>query len=118
VTGISERIEQVRCMEICNYATYDQEMIVFGVMGLGRSMDEVPMLLQPGILTMAWGGVVHQLAAGLGVQLDAVEEEYERVPAPRRSTSRTAGSSRAPSPGCASRCAACAAGGRCACSST
>lgn len=82
VTGISERIEQVRCMEICNYATYDQEMIVFDVMGLGRSMDDVPMLLQPGILTMAWGSVVHQLAAGLGVELDAVEESYERLPAP------------------------------------
>lgn len=82
VTGISERIEQVRCMEICNYATYDQEMIVFDVMGLGRSMDDVPMLLQPGILTMAWGSVVHQLAAGLGVELDGVEEVYERLPAP------------------------------------
>ena len=82
VTGISERIEQVRCMEICNYATYDQEMIVFDVMGLGRPMDSVPMLLQPGILTMAWGSVVHQLAAGLGVELDGVEESYERVPAP------------------------------------
>lgn len=82
LTGISERIEQVRCMEICNYATYDQGMIVFDVMGLGRSMDDVPMLLQPGILTMAWGSVVHQLAAGLGVELDSVEESYERVPAP------------------------------------
>lgn len=82
LTGISERIEQVRCMEICNYATYDQAMIVFDVMGLGRSMDDIPMLLQPGILTMAWGSVVQQLAAGLGVELDAVEEWYERVPAP------------------------------------
>ena len=82
VTGISERIEQVRCMEICNYATYDQGMIVFDVMGLGRSMDDVPMLLQPGILTMAWGSVVYQLAAGLDVELDAIEEFYERLPAP------------------------------------
>ena len=82
LTGISERIEQVRCMEICNYATYDQAMVVFDIMGLGRSMEDVPMLLQPGILTMAWGSVVHQIAAGLGVELDSVEEEYERVPAP------------------------------------
>ena len=82
VTGISERIEQVRCLEICNYATYDQPMIVFDVMGLGRPMDNIPMLLQPGILTMAWGSVVHQLAAGLDVELDAVEESYERLPAP------------------------------------
>ena len=82
LTGISERIEQVRCLEICNYATYDQPMILFDVMGLGRSMDTVPMLLQPGVLTMAWGSVVYQLAAGLDVELDAIEESYERLPAP------------------------------------
>jgi 4-hydroxy-tetrahydrodipicolinate reductase len=56
-------------------------MILFDVMGLGRSMDEVPMILQPGVLTMAWGSVVQQVAAGLDVELDAIEEWYERVPA-------------------------------------
>ncbi|MFP5220365.1 MAG: diacylglycerol kinase [Actinomycetes bacterium] len=84
LTGISERIEQLRCMEICNYATYDSAKIVFDIMGLGRPMDDVPMLLQPGVLTMAWGSVVRQLAAGLGVELDGVEEEYVRLPAPER----------------------------------
>lgn len=82
VTGISERIEQVRCVEVLNYATYDQAMIVFDVMGFGRPMDHVPMLLQPGILSLAWGSVVHQLAAGLGVEIDEVQESYERLPAP------------------------------------
>ncbi len=82
LTSISERIEQVRVSEVLNYATYDQGMIVFDVMGLGRPMDDVPMLLQPGVLTMAWGSVVHQLAAGLDVELDEVVEWYERLPAP------------------------------------
>ncbi|QKG20551.1 NAD(P)H-dependent amine dehydrogenase family protein [Actinomadura verrucosospora] len=82
VTGISERIDQVRCMEILNYATYDQGTILFDVMGFGRSLDETPMLLQPGVLTMAWGSVVRQLAAGLGVELDEVTEHYTRLPAP------------------------------------
>jgi hypothetical protein len=40
------------------------------------------MLLQPTVLTMAWGSVVRQLAAGLDVELDGVEEWYERLPAP------------------------------------
>ena len=40
------------------------------------------MILQPGVLTMAWGSVVRQLAAGLDVELDSVEEWYERLPAP------------------------------------
>ncbi|MEU6747878.1 dihydrodipicolinate reductase [Spirillospora sp. NPDC046719] len=82
VTGISERIDQVRCMEILNYATYDQGTILFDVMGFGRSLDETPMLLQPGVLTMAWGSVVRQLAAGLGVELDEVTEHHTRLPAP------------------------------------
>lgn len=82
VTGISERIDEVRCLEILNYATYDQAMVLFDIMGFGHPLDEVPFLLQPGVLTMAWGSVVYQLAAGLGVELDAVEEWYERVAAP------------------------------------
>jgi len=82
LTSISERIEQVRCMEILNYATYDQGMVLFDIMGFARPMDDVPLLLAPGVLTTAWGSVVHQIAAGLGTSLDAVEEWYERVPAP------------------------------------
>jgi hypothetical protein len=82
LTAISERIDEVRCMEVLNYNTYDQPMILFDVMGLGRSMDDVPMILQPGVLTMAWGSVVQQIAKGLDVELDEVEEWYERVAAP------------------------------------
>ncbi len=81
LTSISERIDQVRCSEVLNYNTYNQKMIVFDVMGFGKPMDNIPMLLEPGILTMAWGSVVHQIAAGLGVELDEVEEFYERLPA-------------------------------------
>ena len=82
LTSVCERIDEVRCFEILNYATYDQPMVLFDIMGFGRPMDNVPMLLQPTVLTMAWGSVVRQLAAGLGVELDAVEEEYVRLPAP------------------------------------
>jgi 4-hydroxy-tetrahydrodipicolinate reductase len=82
LTGISERIDEVRCLEILNYSTYDQATVLFDIMGFGRPLDEVPMLLQPGILTMAWGSVVRQLAAGLDVRLDGVEEWYTRLPAP------------------------------------
>ncbi|TDE25176.1 diacylglycerol kinase [Actinomadura sp. 6K520] len=82
VTGISERIDQVRCMEILNYATYDQGTVLFDIMGFGGSLDETPMLLQPGVLTMAWGSVVRQIAAGLGVELDEVAEWHTRLPAP------------------------------------
>jgi 4-hydroxy-tetrahydrodipicolinate reductase len=81
LTGISERIDQVRCMEILNYATYHQATVLFDIMGFGRPLTEVPLLLRPGVLTMAWGSVVRQLAAGLGVELESVQEWYERRPA-------------------------------------
>jgi hypothetical protein len=84
VTGISERIDEVRCLEILNYNTYDQGTVLFDIMGFGRALDDIPMLLQPGILTMAWGSVVRQIAAGLDVELDEVTEWYERLPAPEK----------------------------------
>lgn len=84
LTSISERIDEVRCMEVLDYSTYDQAMVLFDIMGFGRPLDDVPMLLTPGVLTMAWGSVVHQIAAGLGLRLDKVEEHHERLPAPER----------------------------------
>lgn len=82
VTSISERIEQVRCMEILNYATYNQAMVLFDIMGFGGSLDDTPLLLTPGVLTTAWGSVVQQIATGLGVTLAGIEEHVERLPAP------------------------------------
>ena len=84
ITSVCERIDEVRCVEVLNYSTYNQPMILFDVMGFGRSLDDVPMLLQPGVLTLAWGSVVRQLAAGLDVELDGIEEWYERLPAPEK----------------------------------
>lgn len=83
LTSVCERIEEVRCMEVLNYNTYDQGMVLFDIMGFGQPLDQVPFLLQPGILTTAWGSVVNQIAAGLDVELDEIVEWYEREPAPR-----------------------------------
>ncbi len=82
LTSISQRIDEVRCLEILDYATYDNELVMFEIMGFGRPLDAVPMLLLPGVLTMAWGSVVRQLAAGLGIELEGIEEWYVREPAP------------------------------------
>ena len=82
LTGICERVDEVRCVEISNYATYHQPAVLFDVMGFGRPLDEVPVLLRPGVLTMAWGGVVRQIADALDVELDEVGEWHQRYPAP------------------------------------
>lgn len=82
LTGTCARVEQVRCMEIADYATYDGAIVMFDVMGFGKPLDELPILLQPGVLSIAWGTAIRQLAAGLGVQVDDITESYEREPAP------------------------------------
>jgi 2,4-diaminopentanoate dehydrogenase len=82
LAGTCQSIEQIRCMEIVDYATYDSATVMFDVMGFGKPLDELPLLLQPGVLSLAWGSVVRQLAAGLGIELDEVSETYIREPAP------------------------------------
>jgi hypothetical protein len=82
LAGTCQSIEQVRCMEIVDYATYDSAVVMFDVMGFGKPIDEIPMLLQSGVLSLAWGSVIRQLAAGLGIELDGIEEMYVREPAP------------------------------------
>ena len=64
LTSVSQRIDQVRCLEILDYATYDNAKVLFDIMGFGRPLDDTPLLLQPGVLSLAWGSVVRQLAAG------------------------------------------------------
>jgi 4-hydroxy-tetrahydrodipicolinate reductase len=82
LAGTCQSIEQIRCMEIVDYATYDSATVMFDVMGFGRPLDDLPILLQPGVLSIAWGSVVRQLAAGLDIELDDVNETYVREPAP------------------------------------
>jgi 2,4-diaminopentanoate dehydrogenase len=82
LSGICERIEEVRCAEILNYDTYNQPMVLFDIMGFGRDLHDVPMLLSPGVFTMAWGSVVRQIADGLGIALTDITEWYEREAAP------------------------------------
>lgn len=77
-----QSIQQVRCMEIADYATYDGATVMFDVMGFGKPLDELPILLQPGVLSIAWGTAIRQLAAGLGLAIDDITETYEREPAP------------------------------------
>ena len=76
-----QSIEQVRCMEIADYATYDGSTVMFDVMGFGQTLDETPMLLNPGVLGMAWGTTIRQLAAGFGIEVDEIKDSCIRIPA-------------------------------------
>ncbi len=81
IASTCQRIEQVRCMEIADYATYDGATVMFDVMGFGWPLDETPMLLQPGVLGMAWGTAIRQLAAGFGIEVDEIKDSCTRIPA-------------------------------------
>ena len=69
LTSLSQRIDEVRCIEIADYSTYYQPFVNDEMFGFGKPMDEVPFLWQPRHPAMAWGSVVRIIAAGL--ELDA-----------------------------------------------
>ena len=82
VATTCQRVEQVRCLEIADYATYDGADVMHFVMGFGTPVGEVPMLFQPGVLTSAWGPALYGLADAFGVTLDEISESFEQEPAP------------------------------------
>ena len=69
-------------MEIADYATYDGTEVMFDVMGFGKPMGDLPILFMPGVLGIAWGTAIRQMAAGLGVEVDEITESFEQEPAP------------------------------------
>jgi hypothetical protein len=78
--GLCTRIESIHCQEIFDYSTYNQPHAVKVLCGFGGSMDEMPMMLLPSIPTMVWGGNLRLIARGLGLELDEITEEIERLP--------------------------------------
>ncbi|MCK0174151.1 MULTISPECIES: diacylglycerol kinase [Mycobacteriaceae] len=75
-------LEQVRCMEIADYATYDGAEVMFDVMGFGNEIGDLPILFQPGVLGIAWGTAIRQLAAGFGLEVTEIRDSVEQEPAP------------------------------------
>ncbi|MFC7676141.1 diacylglycerol kinase [Mycolicibacterium sp. GCM10028919] len=82
LAGTCQSIQQVRTMEIADYATYDGATVMFDVMGFGNQIGDLPILFQPGVLGIAWGTAIRQLAAGLGVEVDEIRDSVEQEPAP------------------------------------
>lgn len=82
LAGTCQNIEQIRTMEIADYASYDGATVMFDVMGFGNEIGDLPMLYQPGVLSIAWGTAIRQLAAGLGVEVEEIKDSVEQEPAP------------------------------------
>ena len=79
LTGVSRVIESVRVTEMFNYATYPDKDAVYEILGFGKPPEFSAFAAAPGMFTFGWGPVVHQLAAGLGVKIDNLDEIVERV---------------------------------------
>ncbi|OBH30922.1 dihydrodipicolinate reductase [Mycobacterium sp. E342] len=81
LTGVARTIDSVRVTEMFNYATYPDRAAVYEILGFGQPPEYQAFAAQPGMFTFGWGPVLHQLAAGLGVTIDDIEESNERIPA-------------------------------------
>ncbi len=78
-----QRVEQIRCYELADYATYDGAEVMFDLMGFGKPVTETPMLFLPGVLGFAWGTAIRMMATGLGITIDDIVEHWEAEPAPK-----------------------------------
>ncbi|MFL6081651.1 MAG: dihydrodipicolinate reductase [Mycobacterium sp.] len=81
LSGVARTIDSIRVTEMFNYATYPDGTAVYDILGFGKPPGEVPFAATPGVFTFGWGPVLHQLADGLGVRVDDIEETVERMPA-------------------------------------
>jgi hypothetical protein len=77
-----QRIEQVKCYELADYATYDGAEVMFDLMGFGKPITDTPLLFLPGVLGLAWGTAIRMIATGLGIEVDEIVEHWEAEPAP------------------------------------
>ncbi|MGH3645496.1 MAG: NAD(P)H-dependent amine dehydrogenase family protein [Mycobacterium sp.] len=80
LSGLSRNIDTVRVTEMFNYATYPDHGAVYEILGFGKPPEFAALAATPGVFTYGWGPVLHQLAAGLGVRIDDLAEDNERVP--------------------------------------
>jgi 4-hydroxy-tetrahydrodipicolinate reductase len=84
VTGLGQRIDQVRVTEIMDFSTYDHAEELLGGFGFGEPVEEIPPYYKPGSRTMAWReATLESLAESLGVTLDEVRVDVQRAPAVR-----------------------------------
>jgi hypothetical protein len=76
------RLDSIRVTECMDYSTYEDPGFTGVFFGYGRPLDYDAPLLKPGMLKGGWGCMVLMLADALGVSLDEIREEHERLPAP------------------------------------
>ncbi|MFJ8666500.1 dihydrodipicolinate reductase [Streptomyces sp. NPDC093600] len=92
VSGLGTTVDAIRCQEVFDYSTYEQEESVRYLVGMGQPMEYEPPMLAPSVPTLVWGGQIRLMARALGVELDGIGETLERRPLDAGVTTRTMGS--------------------------
>ncbi len=83
LSGVGAGITEIRTQEIFNYALYDAPDVVRDVIGFGRPMQELPLMLLDVSLEMVWAPMLRVQADLLGVALDDITVHVERRPLER-----------------------------------
>jgi len=73
----TDRIDEVRVIEIANYARYGVEYTQRELFGFGKPMGHTPILFQGDYLAATWSPVVKGLAHEIGVELEGVRQWHE-----------------------------------------
>lgn len=83
LTTLSNTIRTVRAQEIFDYSAYPNRDLMVTAMGFGKPLDFTPLLELSGAQQFAWGPPIGLVAKALGVELERIDETYERVLTPR-----------------------------------
>ncbi|MBO2450662.1 dihydrodipicolinate reductase [Actinomadura barringtoniae] len=78
ISGLGAHVDVIRCQEIFDYSTYDQEDSVRYLVGMGQPMDYDAPMIAPTVPTMVWGGQIRLIARALGVELEDIRETVDR----------------------------------------
>lgn len=81
---LSHGIRSVRTQEIFSYAGYPVPFTIFEVFGFGKSPEHRCIMELPGVQSSSWGPPVRMVADRLGVDLEAIQETYEKRVTERR----------------------------------
>jgi len=75
----SKSIRRIHAAEIALYDDYPVVETMMDAMGFGRPLDHVPLLSYPGTIAFQWGPGLRLIAHGLGVEIDEIRENFDRV---------------------------------------
>lgn len=78
---LATQSKKIRCIKVTEIALNDHYPVadvMMDGMGFGRPLDFEPMLKSPGFIEMAWKAPIHLMAAGLGVEVEAIHGSLDR----------------------------------------